>query len=218
LTAQISSDRYSELFSLIAENQGSCDSSKIGLVSERRALAERLLSRLSPVDYWTAYYYYLDGQSQAQVSSYLGVTQAAVSRRLKSIRSRLRSLLKMPTEDPIQVYNDLKELFPANLFEFAYFFYHEFAQNRVKHFINTSQAGAANKLERVIKHLEKVSEEGQKSAGEDEAPQVITNRQSLARSYLDYFRYTRDKSNIVTFLPKRNNAVRAGLLVGPALF
>lgn len=220
MSHHISFDQHPEFFSLVARNgavQG------LGKRREMRELSQDceeyitgFFAKLPPVDQAIATFYYIHGLSQDQIADLIDVTQAAVSRRLKFIMRRLKSLLAMPSQDPIEVRESLIELFPPDYIEFAFFFYFVFAQNRVKHYINTSQSGAANKLDRVIKYLDAIVSH---KRHEDGSYGSLDDREALAMNYLTYFRYTRDKSNIITFLFKGNDRVRAGSLVsGPSVF
>lgn len=220
MSHSISFEAHPEFFSMIAHN-GVTEG--IGRRRELRELSreceEYLVSyfaKLPPIDQASATFYYVHGLSQDQIAHLIHVTQAAVSRRLKYVMKRLRSLLAMPSQSPIEVAESLAELFPPDMFEFAFFFYFVFAQNRVKYYINTSQSGAANKLDRIIKHLETIVEPRRR---EDGTYENLDDREALAMCYLEYFRFTRDKSNIITYLFKGNDKVRAGALVtGPSIF
>jgi hypothetical protein len=122
----------------------------------------------------------------------------------------------MPSLNPIQVRDDFHVLFPEELFEFAYFFYWEFSQNRVKFFVKTSQSGAANKFLSVMKFLEEISITPDGDIIDDFDAQ---QKKCLALMYLDYFRYTRNKSNTISALFKRNDSLRTGSLVqGPRIW
>lgn len=216
--SQISFDDHPELFSLIEHKRakGHNKSSLRSLVQDSEKYVQMYIALLPPVDRTVAHLYFIESLSQDQISELIGVTQAAVSRRLKFIRSRIKLLMRMPTLSPIQVREDFRFLFPPELFEFAYFFYFEYAQNRVKHFINTSQSGAANKLDRVIGYLKDIMAPAMQWDGSLGA---LDGKQYVAKAYLDYFEYTRHKANIITFLFKGNDERRAGSIVkGPARF
>jgi hypothetical protein len=215
---QMSYDEYPELFSLISRrtndfNQGR--QSIRDLIGESQTFILRYFTMLPQIDFTIAKLYYIERLSQDQISDILGITQAAVSRRLKFVLIRVKFLLKMPTLSPIQVRTDFEMLFPEELHEFAYFFYFESAQNRVKFFIKTSQSGAANKFARVNSYLEKL-------VSLDDATIVndleMQKKKYLALVYLEYFRFTRLKSNIITFLFKRFDPIRArSLIPGPSI-
>lgn len=171
---------------------------------------------LPQIDYCIARMYYLEKLSQNQISILLGITQAAVSRRLKYILIRIRFILRMPSLNPIQVRDDFNVLFPEELFEFAYFFYWELSQNRVKFFIKTSQSGASNKFASVVHFLEELVAIDDTTIENDFDAQ---QKKCLALTYLDFYRYTRDKSNTISALFKRNDGLRTGALIyGPRIW
>jgi len=172
------------------------------LIKDSYEYIVRYFSLLSAMDHNIARLYYIEGMSQDQISDLVGISQAAVSRRLKYILDRVKFLLKMPSLDPILVREELGELFPPELFEFAYFFYWELVQNRVKFFIKTSQSGAAHKFQKIVEYLEKI-----------EAKEDIEERtRYLALIYLDYFRFIKE-SNTITYLCKKNDSIRSNSLV-----
>lgn len=184
------------------------------LIQESQSFILRYFLMLPPIDYNIARLYYLEGLSQDQISQLFSITQAAVSRRLKFITTRVKFLLKMPTLNPIQVREDFQDLFPPHLFEFAYFFYWENAQNRVKFFIKTSQSGAANKFVKILKYLESLTQDSSQTLDPDQ-----DRKRYLAFIYLEYFHYTRQKANIISFLFKKNDPLRTDCLVqGPSIF
>lgn len=209
----ISYDEHPELFSLINKRTGQYAQARTSMrdmIAESQNFILRYFMMLPQIDYTIARLYYIERLSQDQISNLLNITQAAVSRRLKFILVRVKFLLKMPYLDPIQIRKDFEELFPEELFEFAYFFYWENAQNRVKYFIKTSQSGAANKFARVMDYLEQLAALDDDRIAEDYDLQA---KKGLALIYLDYFRYTRSKSNIITFLYKKNDALRTKALI-----
>jgi len=196
ITSEVSFDEFPELYSLLTANvielggRGQLPD----LMKRSFPFIKKYLAMLPPVDLAISKYYFLQDMSQEQVSMLLGVSQAAVSRRLKFILRRLKFLLKMPSRNPIQVREDLNLLFPEPLFAPAYYFYWELTQNRVRHYIDTSQSGAANKFSQLLDYLEKIIE--------DESMEG-TKEHYLACIYLDYFRYIRNRANVVTYLFKR---------------
>ena len=160
----------------------------------------RYLSFLPPIDQDIARLYYMDGLSQDQIKKLFGVCQAAISRRVKYIFIRIKFLLRAPSLNPIQVREELRFLLDDSLFEFAYMFYWELAQNRVKHYIETSQSGAANKLIKTISVLKKMTE-----WTEDPGDPMWERKKYLALVYLDYFQFIHKKSNIITFVFKKSD-------------
>lgn len=214
----LSYDEHPELFSLIFRRSGQAQSrqSLRDLIMDSQGFILRYFMMLPQIDYTIARLYYIERLSQDQISEILNITQAAVSRRLKFILVRVKFLLKMPTLDPIQARQDFLDLFPEELFEFAYFFYWECAQNRVKYFIKTSQSGAANKFARVMDYLEELAALDEKTLEEDDPRQ---RQKMLALIYVEYFRYTRSKSNIITYLFKKADHLRSRALVnGPSIY
>ena len=211
----ISFDAHPDIFS--NQNQSLADlSSKTSLrelFQQSQSFIVRYMLMLPPVDYTIAKLYYIDSLSQDQISQLFGITQAGVSRRLKFITARLKFLFKMPSLDPIQVREDFLQIFPYDLFELAYYFYWENAQNRVKYFIFTSQSGAANKFVQIMTHLQQVADTPDHLCKED--PE-LGRKKFLALTYLDYFRYAKSKANIITYLFKRNDHLRTNSIVtGP---
>jgi len=207
----LSFDEHPDFFTFLGQSSIPGSSrSKVTLQDLMRSsqqYIERYLSRLSRLDRDIASLYYIDGLSQEQICSLFGISQAAVSRRLKFIIKRLKFLFRMPSQSLEQVRTDFQEIFDEDLFEFAFFFYWEFAQNRIRFFIETSQSGASNKSRQVLAHLEKIS-----TSPVDEEDAVAVHKKLTALMYLDYFRFIREKSNVITFLYKRNDGDRAGSL------
>lgn len=183
------------------------------LVKNSFAFITRFLGFLPPIDQDIARLYYLDGLSQDQIRKLYNISQAAVSRRLKFIFVRIQFLFRMPSLNPIQVREDLKILFPESLFEFAYHFYWELAQNRVKYFFDTSQSGAANKLLKIITYLQKMAELFEKTSHDTSIDESFEKKRALCFIYLDYFRFIHKKSNIITFIYKKNDKERSGCIV-----
>jgi hypothetical protein len=158
-------------------------------------------------DYWIAKLYYIDGLTQIQIGKLLGISQVAVSRRLKYILIRLKFILKTPSWDPIQVREEFKILFPEKLFETAYYLYWEYTQSRVRFFIRTSQLGVANKFTKIIEYLELVIKE-------DECTDIENSKEVyLASIYIEYFRFLKKKKNIINFLFKKNAEERNTLII-----
>lgn len=160
----------------------------------------KYLSFLPAIDQDIARLYYVDGLSQDQIKKLYGVCQAAISRRIKYIFIRIKFLLRAPSLNPIQVREDLRNIFEDDLFEFAYLFYWELAQNRVKYYIETSQSGAANKLIKIIEYLTALSSSEVK-AGDFEGGL----KKHLALIYLDYFRFIHKRSNVITHIWKKSD-------------
>lgn len=177
------------------------------LVRESYGKIHPYLQFLSPVDTFIVRVHCIDRLSQEQISDLLNISQAAVSSRFKLIFGRLRILLKMPTLSPAKVREDFFELFPEELFEFAYVFYWVCSQNRVKHYVYMSQSGASNKMKRILAFLEGLVL--REVSLLDEKEQRL---QYLALVYIEYFRVISKKSNFLSFLFKRNDEIRAGSL------
>lgn len=169
----------------------------------------KYLSFLPTIDQDIARLYYVDGLSQDQIKNLFGVCQAAVSRRVKYIFIRLKFLLRAPSLNPVQVREELRFLFDDSLFEFAYMFYWELAQNRVKHYIETSQSGAANKLLKIIEALKEMS---LADIEESEDPDD-EKRKYLALVYLDYFQFIHRRSNVITFVFKKSDKYKPNSIV-----
>jgi len=161
---------------------------------------------LPEFDYWIAKLYYIDGLTQMQIGDIMGISQVAVSRRLKYILIRLKFILKTPSLDPRQVRDEFKILFPEHLFEAAYYLYWEYTQSRVRFFIRTSQLGVANKFYKIIKYLELVIKE-------DPCEELKSKKVYLALIYLEYFRFLKRKKNVINFLFKKNAEERNVLIL-----
>lgn len=177
----------------------------------------RYFAMLSPIDYDIARFYYIEDLSQEQISKLVGISQVSISRRVRFVFNRVKYMLRKPTLNPIQVRDDLKEILPNNLFEFAYCFYWEVIQNRVKDFLKVSQSGAANKFASIIKYLEKNISEV------EQLDQNISMEQDRVRClslvYLDFFRYISGSSNVLNFLCKKNDMHRMNSLIkGNSIF
>ena len=168
-------------------------------ISDNYAYFYRFLEHLPKIDQEMARFYYIDKLSQTQIANLFGICQAAVSYRLKFILSRIKFIIKMPTLNPLQVREDFKKIFPQDLYEFAYMFYFIRSQNRVKNFIMTSQSGASNKHSQIIKHLESLKEETEDDKGDLEVAEI----HYLVLVYLDYFRYIKKYSNVLSCLYKK---------------
>lgn len=207
-------DSAPDVFSLIADNIIPPKSKNTfrDLIYESYGYIIRYLSLLPRMDQEISKFYYIHGMSQEQIAQLFEISQAAVSRRLKYTTSKIKFLLKMPSLNPLQVRKDFTSLFPDTLFEFAYFFYWEFAQDRVKYFIGTSQSGAANKFNRILAYLEDLA------LSTDSKDLDVQQRNGLALIYLDYFRFIRRRSNVITFLYKKNDSRRSkSLTIGESV-
>lgn len=198
-------DNKPEFFSLISKNsvQANPKQHVKNIIRESFDFIARYLNFLPAIDQDIAKLYYVDGLSQDQIKKLFGVCQAAISRRVKFIFVRIKFLLRTPSLNPIQVREDLRFLLEDDLFEFAYLFYWELAQNRVKYYIETSQSGAANKLIKIIEYLKNITDSETKE-GDAEADK----RKYLALVYLDYFQFIYKKSNVITWVFKKSDKYR----------
>ena len=203
----ISFDSREDYFSFQAIPEGLTDfgESLRQSILDSSEYAEWLFSQLSEVDYEIARFYYLEQLSQIQTAKVLGISQAAVSRRLEYIRKRVKYLVKMPTSSPLQVREDFKKLFPIKLFEPAYYIYFEPSQSRVKFFLGTSQSGAANKIKQINEYLSNKVQESDKGMNADQLDVKL-----LATFYYDVFHDTQERASIFTFLFKLNDEIRTG--------
>lgn len=194
-----------------------------GLVKDSYNFIVRYLFLLPLIDRNLAKYYYIDGLSQEQIKVMFNISQSAVSRRLRYVLNRINFLLRAPSLNPIQVREDLKILFPEDLFEFAYFYYFELAQNRVKFFVGASQSGVANKFKEILTYLKKIKDEKEVKLSKieisDKDIMIIEKKKYLALIYYDYFCFINNKSNIINFLCKKNDYIRSKSLVfGDSIF
>lgn len=188
-----------------------------GLVKDSYNFIVRYLSLLPLIDRNLAKYYYIDGLSQEQIKIMFNISQSAVSRRLRYVLNRINFLLRAPSLNPIQVREDLRFLFPEDLFEFAYFYYFELAQNRVKFFVGASQSGVANKFKDILNYLKEVKKV--KISKSDKDIMNAEKKKYLALIYYDYFCFINNKSNIINFLCKKNDDIRSKSLVfGDSIF
>lgn len=210
----ISYEEHSDFVSILHHSsQIGAHSNFRELMKASRSFIVRYFQLLPTVDCDIARLYYLDEMSQEQISRMFDITQAAVSRRLKFIKERLKFLMKMPHLNPIVVREELKELFPEPLFEFAYFFYWEGAQNRVKYYIETSQSGAANKFAKVLEHIRGI-EEPEEGCEDPQAHRL----HYLTLIYREYFEFIAGKSNTITYLYKKQDNLRVNAhYQGPAI-
>jgi hypothetical protein len=177
------------------------------LFRESYTFIVKFLNLLPSIDCDIAKFYFIEGLSQEQIRDILGISQSAISTRLKYIKSRINFLLRVPSLNPIQVREDFKFLFPDSLFEVAYFYYFELAQNRVKYFVQTSQSGVANKFKEILRYLIKIS--NLELSNFDKDLMNLEKKKYLALIYLDYFRFIKKKSNIINFLCKKNDEIRS---------
>ena len=192
------SDHVSYLYNLSSARQDEAISVR-ETISDNYQYFHRFLEHLPRIDQEMARFYYIDRLSQTQIASLFGICQAAVSYRLKFILSRIKFIIKMPTLNPLQVREDFLKIFPSDLYEFAYLFYFIRSQNRVKNFITTSQSGASNKHSQIIKHLETLKKETEDDKGDPK----IAEQHYLVLVYLDYFRYIKKCSNVLSCLYKK---------------
>lgn len=200
-----------DFFSLLAQKNVVIENQRQhikNVVKNAFDFVSKYLLFLPPIDQDIARLYYVDGLSQDQIKKIFGVCQAAVSRRVRYIFLRIKFLLRMPSLNPIQVRNDLRILLDDSLFEFAYLFYWELTQNRVKYYIETSQSGAAGKLIKIIAKLKQLSE-----MDETSNDPLWERKKYLALIYLDYFNFIYKKSNIITFVFKKSSKYKPNTLV-----
>jgi len=205
-----------DFFSMLAKNTSIENPKQYvkHVVKNSFEFVSRYLSFLPPIDQDIARFYFVDGMSQDQIKRLFGVCQAAISRRVKYIFLRIKFLLRAPSLNPIQVREELRFLLPDSLFEFAYFFYWELAQNRVKFYIETSQSGAANKLLKIISFLKEMSE-----LTEDLKDPLWEKKKFLALVYLDYFQFIHKQSNIITFVFKKSDKYKPNsITIGKSIF
>jgi predicted DNA-binding protein YlxM (UPF0122 family) len=173
----------------------------------------KYLTLLPTIDYDIALFYFIEDLSQEQIRDILNISQSAISTRLKYIKYRINFLLKIPSLNPLQVREDFKILFPDSLFEFAYFYYFELAQNRVKYFVQNSQSGVANKFKDILEYLTHISHLNILDLSKcDKDLMNFEKKKYLALIYLDYFRFVKKKSNTINFICKKNDYIRSNSL------
>jgi len=215
--AQFSYEDNPDFFSSVSSKVVAPNSRSIfkNLFKNSYSFISKYLTLLSPIDYNIAKFYYIDGLSQEQIKRVFNISQSAVSRRIRYITNRINFLLRAPSLNPIQVRRDLEFLFPEDMFEFAYFYYFELAQNRVKYFVQASQSGVANKFKDILEYLERVIENHLvlKNDRFNKDLMNIEKKRCLALTYLDYFRFINNKANIINFLCKKNDEVRSKSLI-----
>lgn len=220
--AEISYDEHPDFFSKISSRVVPLKNRNTlkNLVRDSYKFIIRYLSLLPLIDRDLAKYYYIDGLAQEQIKKMFNLSQSAVSRRLKYVLNRINFLLRAPSLNPIQVREDLEFLFDEELFEFAYFYYFELAQNRVKFFVKASQSGVANKFKDILKYLEDIIQiKEDKICKSDNNMMIMEKKKCLALIYLDYFRFINKKSNIINFLCKKNDRIRSkSLILGDSIF
>lgn len=220
--AEISYDESPDFFSNISKTVVPLrDRSTIkSLIKDSFNFIVRYLSLLSSIDRDLARYYYIEGLSQKQIKKMFGISQSAVSRRLRYVLNRINFLLRAPSLNPIQVREDLEFLLDEELFEFGYFYYFELAQNRVKFFVGASQSGVANKFKDILDYLEKVKDEKVTDFNKtDKEMMNLERKKCLALIYLDYFKFIHKKANIINYLCKKNDYIRSkSLVLGKSIF
>jgi hypothetical protein len=191
------------------------------------------LTMLSPVDQEIGRLYYFDKLSQSDIGRVLDINQAAVSRRLKNIGSKLRFFLSRPMQNPVQVAEDFEEIFPPELVEVAHLFYFEIHCSRVRYFLRTSATDAANQFKRVLAYLEKLVAlpergshnpavlKGMGMVGPDGcvlADDEVAYKRYLAQGYLEYFRYAKKYGPTMDRAFRKNDDLRKGSLKhGPSI-
>ena len=148
--------------------------------------------------------YYLNGLTQDKIAKHLNISQAAVSTRLATLKQRLKFILQMPSQEPMQVKRDLTSILPAGVAEFAICFYWEVLQNRVRSLIETSTSGASNKLRFIIREIEAVQ------ANLDLAEAKDQEKLILSEAYLEYFRTIQISGDRHKFAYRKNDESRRG--------
>lgn len=220
--AEISYDESPDFFSNISKTIVPLrDRSTLkSLIKDSFNFIVRYLSLLSSIDRDLARYYYIEGLSQKQIKKMFGISQSAVSRRLRYVLNRINFLLRAPSLNPIQVREDLEFLLDEELFEFGYFYYFELAQNRVKFFVGASQSGVANKFNDILDYLENIKDERVTDFNKtDKEMMNLERKKCLALIYLDYFKFIHKKANIINYLCKKNDYIRSkSLVLGKSIF
>lgn len=148
--------------------------------------------------------YYLNGLTQDKIAKHLDISQAAVSTRLATLKQRLRFVLQMPSQEPMQVKRDLHSVLAPEVAEFAICFYWEVLQNRVRSLIETSTSGASNKLRAIIREIELVQSKLDFDKVEDQEKLILTE------AYLDYFRTIQISGDRHKFAYRKNDESRRG--------
>lgn len=195
-------DEYENYYSFVGSSTQEDQLTQKELIQTSYDFLAEYIKYLSPIDRDIANFYYRDKISQESIAQLYNICQAAVSRRIKFILYRLKFLIKMPTQNPAQVREEFKVLFPKELFEYAFTFYFELTQNRVKNFIETSQSGASNKYFQIMEYLENIV------AGCDdpnsEMYKLDDNVKYYAITYIEFFRFIHKNSNIFSNIFKKN--------------
>lgn len=195
-------DEYENYYSFVGSSTQEDQLTQKELIQTSYDFLAEYIKYLSPIDRDIANFYYRDKISQESIAQLYNICQAAVSRRIKFILYRLKFLIKMPTQNPAQVREEFKVLFPKELFEYAFTFYFELTQNRVKNFIETSQSGASNKYFQIMEYLENIV------AGCDdpnsEMYKLDDNVKYYATTYIEFFRFIHKNSNIFSNIFKKN--------------
>lgn len=189
----------------VTQTSGSVKNNLRDLIRNSQSFILKYFKMLSVFDYQVCRMYFIDGMCQDQISKTHNITQAAISRRLRFSIHRVKFLIKMPNLNPISVRNDFRILFPEELFEIAYFFYWENTQNRVKYFIDISQSGASNRYRDILTVLDNYRNLSDEQVKDNP---LLYKRKVLSLIYYEYFLLAKDKSNVVSFLFKRNDKIR----------
>ena len=129
------------------------------LVGGAWASVSGLLWLMSDPDRELTEKYCRDGMTQVAVARLMGVSQGAVSRRIKGLVKKLRLLMEMPERDPVRVREEFKTLFGDD-FEEAFVSYWESSSVRVGDLLAVSYATAKSRQSILLKRLESLQSEG----------------------------------------------------------
>jgi len=149
-----------------------------------------LVYSLSKSDYLIFCLYIRSNLTQSQIASLMDRSQASISKRFMSLKSKLRVLLSMPSRNILEVHQDMHHIFGENsdMIEVALVSYFEFGGvTRIKTYIEASSAGMIKKQKRMLVHLESRAEED-----------------FLSKKYLEYFTLLYDSSGTVSFYDNSN--------------
>ncbi len=188
---------------------------------ENPEAARRYFDRLPRTDCEICRLYLLEGVTQEQVSDLLEIDQSVVSRRLHSSVDLLGVLVKCPARDQGQLGSDLEGLLPPDLAEAAALFCVHLSPSQVMDLLRVSESSAANKLTKVLAHLEKLvalPENGPYDAttlgtlalvGDDGVPLAddkVADRRRLASQYLEYLRLVKEKLRKLPHMSQRSTS------------
>lgn len=123
-----------ELVRLLEEEEPNTD-----LLAKRLERLDHILERLPKIEADAIYLHYAKGKRQCDIAHIFGVTQAAVSYRLKRARKRLAFFLMVPPLTSEQIRDTLKDHFKSSDIDILVRLHETTCQSQVAHDLGISQ-------------------------------------------------------------------------------